>query len=81
MKTIDMYEVGPRDGFQNIKEYIPAETKMAIIDGLVQAGIRHIEVTSFVSPKAIPQLKDAREIVTACLRQYPEVDFMTVLLL
>ncbi|MCI1820807.1 MAG: hydroxymethylglutaryl-CoA lyase [Megasphaera sp.] len=79
MKTIDMYEVGPRDGFQNIKEYIPAETKMAIIDGLVQAGIRHIEVTSFVSPKAIPQLKDAREIVASCLRQYPDVDFMALI--
>lgn len=79
MKNIDIYEVGPRDGFQNIKEYIPVSTKMKIIDGLVKAGIKHMEVTSFVSPKAIPQLKDAQKVVTACLEKYPNVDFMTLI--
>ncbi len=39
MKKIDIYEVGPRDGFQNIKEYIPLENKMKVIDGLVEAGV------------------------------------------
>ncbi len=78
MKTIDIYEVGPRDGFQNIKEYIPVETKLAIIDGLIQAGVRHMELTSFVSPKAIPQLKDAQELAKTCLNRYPDVDFIAL---
>lgn len=76
---IDIYEVGPRDGFQNIKEYIPAEDKLAVIDGLVKAGIKHIEITSFVSPKAIPQLKDAKEIARVCLEKYPDVDLMALI--
>jgi hydroxymethylglutaryl-CoA lyase len=79
MKQIDIYEVGPRDGFQNIKEYIPVEKKLSVIDGLVKSGVKHIEVTSFVSPKAIPQLKDAQEIVTTCMQQYPEVDFLALI--
>ncbi|NCC49499.1 MAG: hydroxymethylglutaryl-CoA lyase, partial [Clostridia bacterium] len=48
MNKIEIYEVGPRDGFQNISEYIPLETKLAIIDGLITAGIRHLQMTSFV---------------------------------
>lgn len=79
MNKIDIYEVGPRDGFQNIKEYIPMETKLDIIDGLIQSGVKHMEITSFVSPKAIPQLKDAQAIVSACLQQYPDVDFMALI--
>ncbi|KMO87314.1 hydroxymethylglutaryl-CoA lyase [Megasphaera cerevisiae DSM 20462] len=79
MKKVEIYEVGPRDGFQNIKEYIPLETKLEIVDGLVQAGIRHIEVTSFVSPKAIPQLKDSLELSRRCLDQYPDVDFIALI--
>ena len=78
MKKIDIYEVGPRDGFQNIKEYIPAATKKEIIDGLIASGIKHIELTSFVSPKAIPQLKDAQDIARACLETYPDVDFLAL---
>ena len=79
MKQIDIYEVGPRDGFQNIKEYIPVEKKLSVLDGLGKSGVKHIEVTSFVSPKAIPQLKDAQEIVTTCMQQYPEVDFLALI--
>lgn len=78
MKKIDVYEVGPRDGFQNIKEYIPVETKLAYVDGLIRAGVKHIELTSFVSPKAIPQLKDARDIAETCLQKYPDVDFIAL---
>lgn len=75
---IDLYEVGPRDGFQNIKEYIPVETKLDIIEGLVKDGIKHMELTSFVSPKAIPQLKDSKEIARTCLEKYPNVDFIAL---
>lgn len=78
MKKIDIYEVGPRDGFQNIKEYIPVATKKEIIDGLIASGIKHIELTSFVSPKAIPQLRDAQDIAKACLETYPNVDFLAL---
>ena len=61
-KEISIYEVGPRDGFQNIKDYIQTENKMEVIDSLVQSGAKHIQITSFVSPRAIPQMKDAEEI-------------------
>ncbi len=78
MKKIEIYEVGPRDGFQNIKEYIPLENKMKVIDGLVEAGVKHVQVTSFVSPKAIPQMKDAKELAATCLEKYPEADFFAL---
>lgn len=78
-KKINIIEVGPRDGFQNIKEYIPLEKKLDIIDRIVKSGVKHIEVTSFVSPKAIPQLKDAKEIVEICTEKYPDVDFFPLI--
>jgi hydroxymethylglutaryl-CoA lyase len=56
---VRIYEVGPRDGLQNESTAIPLETKRGFIDRLVAAGLREIEATSFVSPKAIPQLADA----------------------
>ena len=61
-RSIDIIEVGPRDGFQNLCDYMPAEKKMGIIDSLIEAGVRHMQITSFVSPKAIPQMKDAKEV-------------------
>jgi hydroxymethylglutaryl-CoA lyase len=56
---VRIYEVGPRDGLQNEAASIPLETKLDFIERLVAAGLREIEATSFVSPKAIPQLADA----------------------
>lgn len=61
--TVTLIEVGPRDGFQNIRAFIPTETKLAIIRALAAAGIPEMELTSFVSPKAIPQMSDAHEVV------------------
>src|SRR6188472_248306 len=60
---VRIYEVGPRDGLQNESTAIPLETKLEFIDRLVASGLREIEATSFVSPKAIPQLADADELV------------------
>jgi len=60
---VRIYEVGPRDGLQNEAHPIPLETKVAFIERLVDAGLREIEATSFVSPKAIPQLADADELL------------------
>ena len=74
-KKISIIEVGPRDGFQNIAEYIPVEEKLKIIGAMVRAGVRHIEHTSFVSPRAIPQLRDAEQVTKALLEQYPDVEF------
>ena len=56
---VRIYEVGPRDGLQNESTAIPLGTKRAFIERLVDAGLREIEATSFVSPRAIPQLADA----------------------
>lgn len=63
MKRIRIYEVGPRDGLQNEKAVIPAEQKIALIDLLSLAGFTKIEATSFVSPKWVPQLADAEEVL------------------
>ena len=56
---VRIYEVGPRDGLQNESAAISLETKVKFIDKLADAGLREIEATSFVSPRAIPQLADA----------------------
>jgi hydroxymethylglutaryl-CoA lyase len=60
---VEIMEVCPRDGFQSVKEFIPTEHKVAIIDGLAGTGISSMEVTSFVSPKAIPQMADAADVL------------------
>lgn len=73
MKAIEIYEVGPRDGFQNQKVYIPKENKLLIIDAIAASGVKHIQVTSFVSPKAIPQMADSAEVAAACVEKYPEL--------
>jgi hydroxymethylglutaryl-CoA lyase len=56
---VRIYEVGPRDGLQNEATPIPLDTKVEFIERLASAGLREIEATSFVSPKAIRQLSDA----------------------
>ena len=58
-RDVRVYEVGPRDGLQNESEPIPTEAKLRFIELLADAGLREIEATSFVSPRAIPQLADA----------------------
>jgi len=63
-----IYEVGPRDGLQNEARQVPTADKIRFIDGLVKAGIRDIEITSFVSPKWIPQLADAAEVARGVAR-------------
>lgn len=78
MSKVEIYEVGPRDGFQNIAEYIPLEEKFKVIEGLLEAGVKHIQITSFVSPKAIPQMKDAVELSKICVEKYPEADFFAL---
>ena len=62
---VDIREVGPRDGFQNEDAYIPTEMKLELIGRLLAAGVRAVEVTSFVNPKRVPQFADAAEVAAA----------------
>ena len=67
-EKIQIVEVGPRDGLQNEKEWVPTETKISLIEKLADAGLTKIEATSFVSPKWVPQLKDAHDVFTGIKR-------------
>lgn len=63
--TVEIVEVGLRDGFQSVGPFIPTDLKISILKGLHRAGIRRVEATSFVSPTALPQLADAAEVLAA----------------
>ena len=65
---VEIFEMGPRDGLQNEKRLIPAAEKIALVDMLSRAGFRRIEVTSFVSPKWVPQMADAAEVMAGITR-------------
>ena len=65
---IEICEVGPRDGFQIERDFIPTEDKIRIVNGLIAAGLRKVQVTSFVSPRAVPQLADAEEVLAGVER-------------
>lgn len=69
MAAVRIFEVGPRDGLQNVKSKVPTDTKLGLISRLAQAGIRNIEITSAVSPRAIPQLADNEKVLTSDLVQ------------
>ena len=71
--SIEMVEVSPRDGLQNEKVAISTADKLALIDHAIAAGSRRIEVTSFVNPRAVPQMADAEAV---CAR-LPERDDVT----
>ena len=68
-EKVRVTETGTRDGFQAEHAFIPTEAKADVIDALVGAGLRHIEATSFVSPKAVPQLADAHEVIARLKRR------------
>ncbi|MBV6637063.1 MAG: hydroxymethylglutaryl-CoA lyase, partial [Mameliella sp.] len=67
-RDVRIFEVGPRDGLQNEKALIPTRDKIALIDLLSSAGFARIEATSFVSPKWVPQLADAGEVMAGITR-------------
>jgi hydroxymethylglutaryl-CoA lyase len=62
VKRVRIREVGPRDGIQSEKAHISTEDKVRLIDALAGAGVKWIEAVSFVSPKAVPQMADARDV-------------------
>jgi len=65
---VEITEVGTRDGFQAEREFIPTETKIEVIDALQDAGVPRIEYSSFVSPRAVPQLADTLEVLQGVKR-------------
>jgi hydroxymethylglutaryl-CoA lyase len=71
---VSIYEVGPRDGLQNEKAVLPTERKLELIEGVVAAGVRRVEITSFVDPRWIPALAD-HEQVARSVRRSPDVDY------
>ncbi len=75
---IYMHDVSPRDGFQNEKVFIETAEKIALIDALSECGFAKIEATSFTSPKAIPALRDAEEVMHQ-IKRVPGVEY-TVLI-
>jgi len=66
---VRVVEVGPRDGLQNIGQTVPSEVKARFVDMLSAAGLPVVEVTSFVSPRAVPQLADAAEVFAAITKR------------
>jgi hydroxymethylglutaryl-CoA lyase len=74
---VRIVEVGPRDGLQNESRQVPTEVKIAFIDALSETGLAEIEVSSFVSPKWIPQLADAEEVFGR-IRRAPGVTYLAL---
>jgi hydroxymethylglutaryl-CoA lyase len=66
---VKLVDVGPRDGLQNEKQMVPADIKVGLVHRLQQAGLKEIEVTSFVSPKWVPQMGDNAQVMAGIERQ------------
>jgi hydroxymethylglutaryl-CoA lyase len=78
-RAIEIVEVGPRDGLQSEPEVLPTATKLELINRLVAAGLKRLEVASFVNPKRVPQMADA-EAVLAGLPKVPGVQYVGLVL-
>ncbi|SBW11006.1 Hydroxymethylglutaryl-CoA lyase YngG [uncultured delta proteobacterium] len=74
MSTAQIIDVTARDGFQNLKDWIPTEIKVKVLDQLAAAGIKRLEATSFVSPKAVPQMADAADVLRHMAQAHPGVE-------
>jgi hydroxymethylglutaryl-CoA lyase len=72
---VQIVEVGPRDGLQNLKTVMPTDQKVALIRHLSQSGIKQIQIGSFVSPRAIPQFHDIKAVAKAVLATIDGIDF------
>ena len=71
---VTLIEVGPRDGLQHESTFLPTQDKIKFIQLLTETGVRYIEVTSFVSPLRIPQLRDHTEVLQG-LKPNPQVTY------
>ena len=66
---VSVYEVGPRDGLQNEKQILPTDRKLELIEGVVDAGISRVEITSFVNPRWVPAMADHLEVASRIKRK------------
>lgn len=66
--SVEIVEVSPRDGLQNERQTVSTEDKLRLIERAVSAGIRRLEIASFVNPKRVPQMADAEEVVAKAPR-------------
>ena len=78
-RTIEVVEVAPRDGLQNERDVLPTAAKLTLIDTAIAAGVRRIEVASFVNPTKVPQMADA-EAVVAGLPERSDVTYIGLVL-
>src|ERR1700722_12445290 len=78
-RTIELLEVGPRDGLQMEPQVVSTAVKIALIERLLQAGVRRIEVASFVNPNKVPQMADAESLLSQLRR--PDGVYFTGLVL
>ena len=67
--SVRIVEVGPRDGLQNEARWVPTTAKIKFIEFLADAGLKSIEATAFVSPKRVPQMADASEVLSGIHRR------------
>jgi len=77
---IEIVEVGPRDGLQSESQVLPTATKLEFIGRLVDAGLRRIEVASFVNPKRVPQMADAEAVLAALAPRASQAQFIGLVL-
>src|SRR3990172_7621073 len=75
--AVTVTEVGPRDGLQNEEGFVDTPQKVELIERLAAAGLKRIEAASFVSPRAIPQMRDASELMAALPRR-PGVTYIAL---
>lgn len=67
--SVSIIDVGARDGLQNEKQTVPSDVKIELINGLIDAGIRKLEATSFVSPKWVPQMADNSDVLNGIIKR------------
>ena len=79
LRHIEIVEVGPRDGLQSEPGVMPTSAKVEFIERLIDAGLRRLEVTSFVNPKKVPQMADAEQVL-AGLNKRPDVRYVGLVL-
>ena len=77
---IEIVEVGPRDGLQSESQVLPTATKVEFVGRLLRAGLRRIEVASFVNPKRVPQMADAEAVLAALEPQAAQAQFIGLVL-
>src|SRR5690349_3534820 len=78
--AVEIVEVGPRDGLQSESQVVPTVTKVEFIGRLVDAGLRRIEVASFVNPKRVPQMADAEAVLAGLAHRATQAQFIGLVL-